>query len=326
MKTILKNEFRLLRTYPANYSATDSQHFMEDFDVNIKENHVRIYKKASIVQLYLFNGLCLQKEYCLTRKASSNKKLKAYIKCLIFKKRKINEGLWVLDQWSSGYFHWFTEVLPRIISGKEINKDAKVLLPLHHKQNDFILESLRALKTEAAFYDINRKIVVNKLFAPSHLKPAQFDPEYILQVRDAFQSNLPKDIPQKKIYISRKKANRRKILNEHELNNMLSALGFITVYMEELSFSNQKDLMNETKILISNHGAGLTNMLFMKEGSLVIELKADALDINNCFFNLAKALNHRYYYTINKGDSNEIQKANINVDLIKLEELLSAIN
>lgn len=326
MKTILKNQFRLLRTSPANYSIKDSRHFTEDFDVSIQENHVRIYKKASIVQLYLFNGFCLQKEYSLTRKASSNKIIKAYIKCFIFKKKKINEGLWVLDQWSFGYFHWFTEVLPRIISGMEINKEVKTLLPLHCKQNDFMMESLRALKTEALFYDINRKILVKKLFAPSHLQPAQFDPEYILKVRDAFQSNLTKDIPKKKIYISRKNANRRKILNENELNNILSTYGFVAVYMEELSFSKQRTLMNETKILISNHGAGLTNMLFMNEGSLVIELKSDALDINNCFFNLATALNHRYYYTINKGDSNEIQKANINVDLIKLGELLSDIN
>ncbi len=325
MKKILKKEFTLLRINPANYSATDSRHFQDDFDVSIIENHVRMYKNASIVQLYLFNWFCLQKTYCLTRKASSIKKIKAYIKFFIFKKRKINEAIWVLDQWSSGYFHWFTEVLPRIISGMEVNKEVKVLLPLHFKQYDFMLESLGALKTEAVFYDINQRIVVNKLFAPSHLQPAQFDPEYILKVRDAFQPCVTSNLPEKKIYISRKKANRRKVINEQELHNMLIAYGFITVYMEELSFSNQQALMNETKILISNHGAGLTNMLFMKEGSTVIELKADTLDINNCFFNLATALNHQYYYTINQSDSNEIQKANIMVDLIKIESLLNSI-
>jgi capsular polysaccharide biosynthesis protein len=92
--------------------------------------------------------------------------------------------------------------------------------------------------------------------------------------------------------------------------------------MEDLSFSDQRNLMNETNFLISNHGAGLTNMLFMKEGSSVIELKSNAEDINNCFFNLASALNHKYFYTINSGDSPDVQKSNITVDLEKLKTLL----
>ena len=95
--------------------------------------------------------------------------------------------------------------------------------------------------------------------------------------------------------------------------------------MEDLTFFEQRKLMAETQVLISNHGAGLTNMLFMKENSQIIELKSDAVDINNCFFNLARTLNHQYFYTINEGDNKGIQKANIKVDIEALKSVLQLI-
>lgn len=49
--------------------------------------------------------------------------------------------------------------------------------------------------------------------------------------------------------------------------------GFETVYAEDLSFDEQRNLFFETKILVTPHGAGLTNVLFMQPGTKVLELK-----------------------------------------------------
>ena len=100
---------------------------------------------------------------------------------------------------------------------------------------------------------------------------------------------------------------------------------FITVIMEYLSFSEQRKLMAETNVLPSNHGAGLTNMLFMKENSTIIELKSDAEDINNCFFNLARDLEHRYFYSINSSKDKRVQRANIQVDFKALNDIFQII-
>ena len=95
--------------------------------------------------------------------------------------------------------------------------------------------------------------------------------------------------------------------------------------MEEMTLYEQISLISKTSILISNHGAGLTNMIFMSEG-IVIELKSDADNINNCFFNLADSLDLKYFYTLNKGDSKDVQKANIYADINKLDTLLRSIS
>ena len=43
-------------------------------------------------------------------------------------------------------------------------------------------------------------------------------------------------------------------------------------------------------------GAGLTNMLFMKRGGSVLELRHASDHINNCYFTLSSALNLNYFY------------------------------
>ena len=50
------------------------------------------------------------------------------------------------------------------------------------------------------------------------------------------------------------------------------------------------------RYIVSNHGAGLTNMLFMKDGGSVLELRHVSDCINNCYFTLASALDLKYFY------------------------------
>ncbi len=328
MKTILQEAYLLKRKIPENYSLQDERHFLQDLEVTIKESHLKIFTKATIVQHYLFNGWTLETSYCLSRKINRKKKFKAFVKRLTFKKRKIQEAIWVLDQWSFGYFHWLTETLPRIIIAKESGYSFPVVFPENANRNLFFVDSIAALGIDSIFYSYKETIQLNTLVAPSHLQPAQCDPNQIKKVRDCFRNYdnaITSTGNKKRIYISRTIAQRRFIRNENELEKLLASFGFETIHMEKLSFSQQRKLMAETEVLISNHGAGLTNMIFLPENSTIIELKANADDINNCFFNLARALDHRYYYTINPSDNKMIQRANITVDLEKLQCFLTEL-
>jgi capsular polysaccharide biosynthesis protein len=56
-------------------------------------------------------------------------------------------------------------------------------------------------------------------------------------------------------------------------------------------------------VLAANHGAGLTNMLFMKPGSRVLELRYEHDNHNNCFFALANTLAVSYHYQLTKAKS-----------------------
>ena len=69
--------------------------------------------------------------------------------------------------------------------------------------------------------------------------------------------------------------------------------------------------------MVSNHGGGLTNMLFMPCGSSVFELRKKDDCLNNCFFALSSSLEIKYYYqTCDPVNNNEdVYTANIIVDV-----------
>ena len=123
------------------------------------------------------------------------------------------------------------------------------------------------------------------------------------------------------LYISRDKAKRRKVSNELELSSFLKSKGFEKVILEDYTLDQQIQLMNESKMAISCHGAGLTNIMFMQKGQTVIELK----EKNNnywCYFSLARVFGLDYNYILCQGDNENHRDANINVDLHVLSELL----
>jgi capsular polysaccharide biosynthesis protein len=100
--------------------------------------------------------------------------------------------------------------------------------------------------------------------------------------------------------------------------------------MEDLSFIRQIELMQGTKVLLGAHGAGLTNMLFMPAGSVVVEIRKEGDSHNNCFYSLASALGHRYYYAIakssaSKGEKYEYFAENFVVDVAHLSTVLRRV-
>lgn len=73
----------------------------------------------------------------------------------------------------------------------------------------------------------------------------------------------------RKLYISRERSHGRRIVNANDLESMLAARQFETIYAEELSLQETAALMAETALLLSPHGAGLSNCIWMTEGRVV---------------------------------------------------------
>jgi len=124
------------------------------------------------------------------------------------------------------------------------------------------------------------------------------------------------------VYISRRKANRRKVFNEGQVAGLFLKYGFSVLNMEDYSWQDQVALLKNTKILASIHGAGLTNMLFQKKGSSVIEFRHSLSGSQNCFFSLSSALAHKYYYLIGQSENADAHEADLVIDLHELEMLI----
>jgi capsular polysaccharide biosynthesis protein len=137
---------------------------------------------------------------------------------------------------------------------------------------------------------------------PSHVAPTgHYNDDIIRRVRDLLVRTLgntsDKDRGQR-IYISRARASKRKITNEAAVLAVLERYGFRTVYPEDLLLEEQVKLFSRVQYLVSNHGAGLANMLFVPEGACVLELRQQHDAHRNFYFSLAAALNQKYFYQI----------------------------
>lgn len=68
--------------------------------------------------------------------------------------------------------------------------------------------------------------------------------------------------PRRRIFLDRKSAVQRRLINSAEVFPILAQHGFEIVCAEDLSYSQQAQLFAETRYVVGLHGAGLTNLLY----------------------------------------------------------------
>lgn len=243
---------------------------------------------------------------------------------------RLKKATWFIERVYHNHSHWLTAHLPRLLLLKEQGLLDEVILP--PERTDAIDDSLRMLGLDPdsfQTYDPARPLFVEEL---TILGTDRFRPELLQLVPQAFGvDDAPP--PQRKVFISRLKAHRRRLINEDEIWPLLEPLGFERVLMEDLSFEEQVKLMRETAVLAAPHGAGLTNMLFCQKGTHIIEM-ADLSFPNPNFYALASAMGHHYWlvHATSVGDMHPLEKdlqvdaAAVKAALIKLQQFTADTN
>jgi len=118
---------------------------------------------------------------------------------------------------------------------------------------------------------------------------------------------------------------RRSTPNLINIKNLLENYKFIELETESLE--NQIKLFGEHDIIIAQHGAALTNIIFCKKNSIIIEIrprrdKKDSVsdssryEKQNAFEILSQSLGHKYFEVFQEHNHSEINLKDI-VDLIK---------
>jgi capsular polysaccharide biosynthesis protein len=98
----------------------------------------------------------------------------------------------------------------------------------------------------------------------------------------------------RRIYISRRSARWRRVINEAEVLACLHPWGFAPVQMETLSLPEQIALMQGAEAVIGIHGAGLTNLAFCPPGTTVIEILPSSA-VLPYFWIIAQVAGLRYF-------------------------------
>jgi hypothetical protein len=225
------------------------------------------------------------------------------VRRVVFKRRLV----FITSPFSSNFFHWFLDVLPKIqhtqsVGCMGISSRWKFVIPANCNM-EFVKKSLSIFDVDCVFGKKNELIVVGGGFVIADLAPTgNYRRDNIIdlsqRLRFGFRSDNQLSSPKKRVYISRKNAIKRKIINEIDLIPALESFGFFIADFDVMSFDEQLACMLDAEVLVSLHGAGLTHMLWMQPKSKVLEIRARGDSHNNCYFSLASDLNHKYYYAL----------------------------
>jgi capsular polysaccharide biosynthesis protein len=80
--------------------------------------------------------------------------------------------------------------------------------------------------------------------------------------------------PTRRLYVSRRDATGRRVVNEGALVERLAEEGFEEVTLSGMGVAEQARLFASAKAVVAPHGAGLANLVFCRQGARVVEIFA----------------------------------------------------
>lgn len=256
------------------------------------------------------------------------------------KRRKIKGNIFVLkSQWHVYYGHWIHEILSRIflLKDSKLFDEIDTIILSKHCKAKFYLEGLKLFgldKKKIILVEDEEEIICDNLYFSSFPGISVANPPK--WVCDKYL-NLTKELLSKnnfhfydKIYISRKRVKTRNILNEDELINILSPLGYKVIYPEDYSLEEQFCIFNKAKKIISVLGSGLTNLVCCDKETSVLGIVSYA-SYEDCHRNICKTIGMKYFEYIENNPDNIVyfnkiikdrNKNNFKIDLDLFKEKL----
>ena len=312
----------------------------DQFKTGVHENfnEVRLYKKHFVA--VLSDGLAFSNNRKLFEMTSrtqvvnniNRKILYELIRTRIKRYRFVENAILVFDDWSGNYFHFWNDLMPRLYLCRHLVAKKKLTILVNGK-TEIIARTIFPL---LGFHNL-KYITYDQLCLVANLYYPEFITPHVGSFHEATMRNMKEFVFKKlsvkhnscrnlRLYISRSKAQHRKVINEDDLSEILVEFGFKIVFAEEYTALEQIHLFKDAEAVMGLHGAGLSNMLFCKEGTKVIELRQRGGVQNNLFYQLASTLGHPYYcYFSEQAVTTDFQQSDIHVEPVNLTRFLSAI-
>jgi len=200
----------------------------------------------------------------------------------------------------NGFYHIIIDNIPRLYilgNDPQLNKigGIKLLIPknINHVEK-FYLEKFLPANVKFEYVNIGPIYSIEKYVYTSFMNPifsAYLPREYLRYFLFKTLPNRP-STKNKKIYISRSKAARRRVVNEDEVMGLLRQYGFEKYCLEDMPLQDQIDLFHDANFVVGPHGAGFVNLIF-SDSIKVIEIFGIPYVKPNYYF-LSKARGHEY--------------------------------
>lgn len=134
--------------------------------------------------------------------------------------------------------------------GIDDNKIIRVTDDMHFQCEVLVVPAVRHDNTRVGLTDLN---FTRRLYLPEEPTPA---------------------MAKRRLYISRRDASFRRVVNEDELMPLLHAEGFEEIAMSKMSVAEQARIFSQAAVLIGPNGSAFANLVFANRACRVVELFA----------------------------------------------------
>ncbi|MEB3292994.1 MAG: glycosyltransferase family 61 protein [Synechococcales bacterium] len=223
------------------------------------------------------------------------------------KRGQIPDAVLLTMPWHHNFFHWMVEIMPRLQLYDGIPDLQSLPLIVPQSAPKFVRESLslagyddRTLFLEDGVYRFTQLHLLTRLSVTGDVSPLAID--WLHHVFSPVANRVTfKNPPSKRLYISRRDANIRRVTNEAAVEEVLAPLGFETIVPSEYSLAEQIALFKQAEIVVGSHGAAFANLAFMRPGGVVIECFAPG-HFNHAYNRIAQLRQLRYGFLVGQPD------------------------
>lgn len=192
------------------------------------------------------------------------------------------------------YYHWMVETVPKIryLRAFESATQESVTVLVPANVPPFVDETLRLLgwPQSKVVYATDPAYPVQDLVIPSYPERRASDFKWMRREILKPASIESKSDEGDRVYVSRSNAVERRVLNEDKVMDVLADYGFKRYCLENRSLLENARLFNQADLVIGPHGAGLTDIIFSEDCTLLelfgdkikqpYELLADTLEVD----------------------------------------------
>lgn len=256
------------------------------------QRYVRVVPRAHVVGR---NGVVLTRRrrfvsenlYGSEPAAQVHGALHGFSRSFVAPRERLGPVFVLLGPYSHNYFHWLNDHLPRVedfLLWRESGpKEARLLVtrtPFPWQVRSLQLLGLGQedlVATSETHAVANLAAVSSHPGFPESFLPAA--PPRLAWLRTRLLSGLGLEPAEgrRRIYVSRRDSERRRVANELEVERWLEARGFESFVLSELPFDDQVRLFHDAGTVVAAHGAGLANLLFSTHPRVVELMPVDSI-------------------------------------------------
>ncbi len=198
------------------------------------------------------------------------------------------------------YSEWLLGNLPRLSLIEKFPelKSVRLIVPRSLKQ--YQRESLemagvspeRLVEFDDGYWQVD-KLYFTELPSPLG-NPSPYAVEWL---RSKFLGNAstPATGVKRLLYVTRRDAPQRRVLNEKEIVDYLKGIGFEVICPGDYSFAEQIKMFSEASVVVGPHGAAFANMVFAPAGATLIEFFGDNY-LHGCYWALASICGQKHTF------------------------------